>query len=369
MVGMSTGDKVKTILAALSKEKPRDHTKEPGTILPLIRLASGPIHTRRAAILFFSSGPNCMRPSIEHRMEYERRLHRVLAYIDEHLDAPVALAELARVASFSAFHFHRIFAAHIGETLGSYLTRRRVEQAAARLASQPRLSVLHVALDVGFGSPEAFTRAFKKHFGCTPSRWKTRRPAPQSAESKIGQAKSRLNQAGRPRQGYTPAMTQIKSPPLQVAVRKRPAVRIAYLRYQGPFGEPIGRFWSEEAYPWLASNDLLGAPRYGVSRDDPLVTAKKQCRYDAGVEVGPDFVPSQKAQIATLPGGLYACAMFKGTSSQIPQVWDRILREWLPASGYQLDARSCFEYYPVDGEYDEKTGAFTCELCIPIAKL
>lgn len=368
MVGVSTGGKVKTIPVTLGKEKPRDHTKESGTISPPIRSASVPIRTRRVTVQFFSSGPNRMRPSIEHRMEYERRLHRVLAYIDEHLDTPVALAELARVANFSAFHFHRIFAAHVGETLGSYLTRRRVEQAAARLASQPRLSVLHVALDVGFGSPEAFTRAFKKHFGCTPSQWKTLRPAPQDAESKISQAKSRLNQARRPRQVYAPAM-KTKSPPLRVTVRKRPAVRIAYLRYQGPFGEPVGRFWREEAYPWLASNDLLGAPRYGVSRDDPLVTAKKQCRYDAGVEVGPDFVPSQKAQIAMLPGGLYACAMFKGTSPQIPQVWDRILREWLPTSGYQLDARSCFEYYPVDGEYDEKTGAFTCELCIPIAKL
>jgi AraC family transcriptional regulator len=54
---------------------------------------------------------------------------------------------------------------------------------------------------------------------------------------------------------------------------------------------------------------------------------------------------------------------------EIPQTWERILREWLPASGYQLDARSCFEYYAPDGEYDEKTGVFTCELCIPIAKL
>jgi AraC family transcriptional regulator len=80
-------------------------------------------------------------------------------------------------------------------------------------------------------------------------------------------------------------------------------------------------------------------------------------------------VPSQKAQIATLPGGLYACTKIKGTSAEVPATWDRILREWLPASGYQLDARNCFEYYSPDGEYDEQTGAFTCELCIPIAKL
>ena len=149
----------------------------------------------------------------------------------------------------------------------------------------------------------------------------------------------------------------------------RPSVRLAYLRYQGPFGEPIGRFWGEKAYPWLVTNDLLGLPRYGVCHDYPQVTAQDRCRYDAGVEVGQDFVPSQNAQIATLPGGLHACAQFKGSTKEFPPAWERILREWLPASGYQLDARPCFEYYPPDGEYDEKTGVLTCELCIPITKL
>jgi len=118
-----------------------------------------------------------MKSANSYRTEYESRLHKALAYVDDHLDETISLSQLAHVASFSPFHFHRIFAAHVGETLGSYLTRRRVEQAAARFASQPRLSVLTVALGVGFGSAEAFTRAFKKHFGCAPSQWKTRPPS------------------------------------------------------------------------------------------------------------------------------------------------------------------------------------------------
>jgi AraC family transcriptional regulator len=310
-----------------------------------------------------------MNASLEYRAEYERRLPRVLGYIDAHLDEPIDLARLAAVANFSAFHFHRIFAAHNGETLGSYLTRRRVELAGMRLLSQPRLSVLSVALAVGFGSAEAFTRAFKKHFGCTPSQWKKRGTSPRMEKSKIGQANRRLDQEKRPRTAYASSMNQTKSSPLAVAVKTRPAVRIAYLRYQGRFGVPVGQFWGEKVYPWMASNGLLGAPRYGVSHDDPQVTNQDKCRYDAGVEVGVDFVASQGAQITTLSGGLYACTPFKGTSIEIPHAWERILREWLPASGYQLDARPCFEYYPTDGEYDEKTGAFSCELCIPITKL
>jgi AraC family transcriptional regulator len=164
-------------------------------------------------------------------------------------------------------------------------------------------------------------------------------------------------------------MAQKTLSPLRVAVKTRAPVHIAYLRYQGPYGAPLGAFWQKEVYPWMVANNLLGAARYGISRDDPQTTEKAKCRYDAGVEVGSDFVPSQNAQIGTVAGGLYACSAFKGTSSEIPYHWERVLREWLPASGYQLDARPCFEYYSPDGEYDEKTGAFTCELCVPLAKL
>jgi len=307
--------------------------------------------------------------SLEHPSEHSRRLHRVLDYIDAHLDEPIDLARLARVAHFSDFHFHRLFAAHVGETLGAYLTRRRLETAAARLASQPRLSVLGAALDVGFGSAEAFTRAFRRRFACTPTQWK-RSPRPRAgAKSKMDQAVRRLGQEKPPRLGYARGMKMKKQPPLRVSLQTLPPVRSAYLRYQGPFGPPLGRFWGEAVYPWLAANDLLGAPRYGVSRDDPRVTDLRKCRYDAGAEVGKDFVPSPNAQLAELPGGRYACVRFRGTSAEIPRAWERVLGEWLPASGYQLDARACYERYPVDGEMDPKTGVFTCDLCLPITPL
>ena len=47
----------------------------------------------------------------------------------------------------------------------------------------------------------------------------------------------------------------------------------------------------------------------------------------------------------------------------------RLLRDWLPKSGLQLDARPFFEHYPVDGRYDPKTGRFSCNICVPVAAL
>ena len=78
-------------------------------------------------------------------------MHGVLEHIDRHLDESLELATLADVAHFSSFHFHRLFSAWMGETLGDYLRRRRLEVAALRLVAQPRVPVLNVALSVGFG--------------------------------------------------------------------------------------------------------------------------------------------------------------------------------------------------------------------------
>src|ERR1700704_1149826 len=123
------------------------------------------------------------------RLEYVARMHRVLEHIDRELDQPLELETLARVANFSPFHFHRLFTAWMGETLGDYVRRRRLELAALRLVAQPRLAVLQVALSVGFGSTEAFARAFKTRFGSTPTAWR------ESQVSKRDQVKSKHDQA------------------------------------------------------------------------------------------------------------------------------------------------------------------------------
>ena len=107
--------------------------------------------------------------------DYVARINRVFDYIDEHLADPLDLAKLAAVAFVSPWHFHRVFQALTGETLADRVRRRRVEVAATRLLAQPPAPALTIALDVGFGSPEVFTRAFRAHFGVTPTAWRDRK--------------------------------------------------------------------------------------------------------------------------------------------------------------------------------------------------
>ena len=316
------------------------------------------------------------------RVEYTRRMHQVLEYIDLHLDQPLELAELAGVAHFSPFHFHRLFSAWMGETLGDYLRRRRLELAAMRLAAQPRLPVLNVALSVGFGSSEAFTRAFKARFGSAPTHWRQQqarrrgsqrfhgRHTPTGPERKPDQAMRKHDQALTSADSddgtfqHTPPEV-----PMKVKIIDRAPVRVAYLRHVGPYGQPLSAFWQQVVYPWLATNDLLDRPRYGISHDDPGITAPEKCRYDACVEAPASFVATGEALMTTIAGGQYAATHFRGTAPQIGETWTALLRDWLPSSGMQLDARPCFEYYARDAEYDAASGAFGCDIVIPVVPL
>ena len=309
--------------------------------------------------------------SRDSRSEYESRMHRVLAYIDQHLEQPLSLSTLAEVAHFSPFHFHRLFSAWMGETFGDYLRRRRLEIAAMRLATQPRTRILNIALSVGFGSAEAFTRAFKSRFGCSPTAWREHQSSLRLANSNSGQVNSKYGQALHvPLAQHEASRHLDKENIMKVTLIDREPATIAYLRYLGPYGEPIARFWQDTYAPWAAMNKL-GADhaRYGISHDDPSITAPEQCRYDACTEVSPDFLATGGALKTTIPGGKYAVLKFNGTAEQVGEAWAALLRDWLPSSGLQLDARPCFEYYPKGAVFDCATGKFECEICIPVAPL
>lgn len=301
------------------------------------------------------------------RTEYERRMHKVLTHIDAHLDETLELAALADVAHFSAFHFHRLFAAWAGETLGDYVRRRRVEVAALRLATQPRLSVLHAALSVGFGSGEAFSRAFRARFGSSPSAWRAAYGGAMACDANSNPGQIALH--GFTKNEPSSRSTAHVEAPMNVELITRPPVTIACLRYVGPFGAPVGAFWNESVAPWITAHDLWSHARYGISHDDPGITAPEHSRYDAGVEVPDDFVPDGGFQTMVVPGGRYAAMKFKGLPAEINTAWTRLMRDWLPASGFQFDSRPAFEHYPPDGAFDPKTGAFECNICIPIAPL
>jgi AraC family transcriptional regulator len=151
---------------------------------------------------------------------------------------------------------------------------------------------------------------------------------------------------------------------MKIAVIERPPVAVCCLRYTGPFGEPLGKFWRTTVSPWLADHGLLDCPRYGVAVDNPLDTPAEKCRYDACVEVPTGLCPPDAEQ-KTIAGGRYAVTIFRGIGAEVGPAW-RVF-----ASACYLDhaadpQRPPFEHYPRRAHFDARTGAFACELCLTV---
>lgn len=99
------------------------------------------------------------------RSEYQKRIQKALTYIRENLDKPLSLEGVAKAACFSKYHFHRVFSAIMSEPLGEYVTRKKLERAAIRLAYSPVAKVSDMAFAYGYASVSSFSKALNQWFG------------------------------------------------------------------------------------------------------------------------------------------------------------------------------------------------------------
>src|SRR6185312_10387608 len=167
--------------------------------------------------------------------DYQARILRVLIHIQAHLDEALDLEDLAQVACFSSFHFHRIFAAMTGETIADHVRRLRLERAAMELRSGAK-QVIQIALDAGYEAHEAFTRAFKAAYGVSPAEFRRAtesiaiRPAPSGVHFRPGTLLTTFN------------TSHLKTKVMKVITRKIKPMRVAYLRHVGPY-ENTNQTW------------------------------------------------------------------------------------------------------------------------------
>ncbi len=103
---------------------------------------------------------------------YGELLKRAIDYMEKHIEEELTLEEVASYCAMSMYHFHRVFQDNIGMSVNSYIRKRRLTYAAQALVMTNR-SVLDIAVQYGFSSQEAFTRAFKGMFHLPPKRYRT----------------------------------------------------------------------------------------------------------------------------------------------------------------------------------------------------
>jgi AraC family transcriptional regulator len=272
------------------------------------------------------------------RESYRERIQRVLLHIEAHQAEALPLEELARVANFSPFHFHRVFSGMVGETVKEYVRRLRLERSASQLRAS-RLSVLEIALEAGFETHESFTRAFQAMFDVSPSEFRKNR---RGAEAACASAA-----LGRDPDGW-PRIAARERKSMEVRVQRLEPTRVAFLRHVGPYAD-VRAVW-ERLCSWAGRRGLMGPATVmlGLSWDDPEVTAPDRLRYDAAIKVGPQVQGEGEIWIQEIPAGEYAVAMHRGPYEKLIESYKGVFGEWLPASGREPGPGPCLEFYRND---------------------
>jgi AraC family transcriptional regulator len=260
--------------------------------------------------------------------DYKQRTLRVLTHIQEHLDETLDLEELARVACFSSFHFHRIFAAMTGETLADHVRRLRLERAALELRSGAK-QVIQVALDAGYEAHEAFTRAFKAAYGVSPAEFRRAtgpiaiRPAPSGVHFRQGVPLTTFN------------TNHLTTKVMKVITKKIEPLRVAYLRHVGPY-EDTNQTWIDLVARLSADQQIRKSSVFiGMGHDNPAVTPASELRYDACITVDEDYEPKKPVELQTIDGGDHAvvknCPVVK-----IKDAFQFLYGKWLARSSREL---------------------------------
>lgn len=259
---------------------------------------------------------------------YLTRINQVSNHINEHLQEELSIAKLADIAHFSSFHFQRIYKAFKDETPYETISRLRLEKAVFLLKHHLKLRIQEIALQVGFGSVENFTRQFKQRYGFSPGKL---RKDPELRNSRIYQEK--------PEKDFHLAYEEgRKSAPVdfEVEVLHLPAIPVALIKavFGADGSELVAAY--EKLMSWYETQgfERTGSRRFGMSVDDPEVTPANLYRYDFAVAMDRGFTPSELIESAEIPGGLYTVLSCEGDLTKVAQAWDYLYKYWLPQSGY-----------------------------------
>lgn len=295
---------------------------------------------------------------------------------------------LADVAHFSPFHFHRIFAALVGETLNQFVRRLRVEKAASLLLNNPKLSITEVALDCGFSGSSTFARAFKETFHVSATEWRqnpvsfTDRKNGQT-QSKNGQSDSKEREACDITSMYIGDTTfhqkwrisMKKASPIEaeVEVKQLEPMHVAYIRHVGSYKGNEGLYEQliGKIMKWAGPRGLVKFPESQllyVYHDNPEVTDEEKLRLSVCLTVPEDTEVSGEIGRMTIPGGQYAVGYFEISGDQFQDAWNLIFGNWLPESGYQPDDRPAFEKC-LNNPKDHPEGKHIVEIHVPVKPL
>ncbi len=256
--------------------------------------------------------------------EYKKQINIIIEYINNHLDEPVELGKLAEISHFSPYHFHRITRAFMGEPIGAYVIRVRLETA-AKLIRYTDLPVSDIAYRVGYDAPASLSKAFKQQYGISPMEYRTNK------EFTIMQTEKKDIQL------------KIKGP----KVMNTPAKKALYINLSGKYGSlDFSGSW-QRLWQFVKEHKLfsMGMEHIAIYYDDPKVTESEKLRTDICLTIKKEAKPQGDIGIKEIKGGKFAMFLYQGTYNNLDAVYDKIYSELLPEKDLRLRDYHCFEKY------------------------
>jgi AraC family transcriptional regulator len=270
---------------------------------------------------------------------------KALWFIESHFTEDLTLDDIANVGGVSRYHMSRVFAMATGCSVLRYVRGRRLTEAARALAGGAP-DILAVALDGGYGSHEAFTRAFREQFGLTPEAIRMR----GNLNDIDLKEPIKMNEA---------LLTHLEVP--RIENLKTLLVVGLNERCTEESSAAIPAQW-QRFVPFLGHiPGQVGRTTYGVLHNSDEDGNRE---YMCGVEVS-DFsrVPAELGRLR-IPEQRYAVFPHHDHISSIRRTWFTIWNKWLPESGHEVADGPEFERY---GEaFDPRSGKGGLEIWIPI---
>ena len=275
---------------------------------------------------------------------YQRSFDKVLTHIDANLDEKQDLETLAEIAHLSKFHFHKIMKAYLGETLGNYINRVRLETAVKllRYSSQP---IYEIAYQVGYETVSAFSKGFKKQFGVSPT-------SIRKHENQIIKQNKNSN------------MSDFQ---LAETTKNIKDIQVIFQQSKGKIGDNTTKANWDTLFKHAQKHQIINAESkfYGINWDDPEITTLEKVRYDACISINNDSALNTEFSNKTIAGGKYLCFLYKGDYQNLGLVYNQIFRDWIIKMDYDLRDEPIFEQYINNKEITLPEDLLT-EIFIPI---
>lgn len=254
--------------------------------------------------------------------DHQARIAQAIQHIRHNYSEPLRLAELAKSACFSPYHFHRIFLSYLGETPWEYLSRFRLEQSLLKMYSTSD-PIGDIAMQVGYETPAAYTKMFKKHFGITPSRFREHHL--EIVDHPSGPLMSLKSKIKEQRSHWKPKIDYVK---------KRNVLYVTHHGWQkGSFAQTVQQAFLHlnevlQKYPTV-QQQMCGY--IGIVPDNIVGLEMPQARYQAGVWGNFQTTPSSELAHVLLEEGTYVTVKHEGKCTFLPQTWNAIYQDWFPS--------------------------------------